>query len=908
MSSFFSCLLVIALSCAAASGAALKPVPTLPQPSLPVAGIEVNQGQAKAGILFLSPGGTSMAVTAQSVLYSPLGTTLSLLASNPNPAVSFSDPLPGLVNSYTGSDPTKWVTGIQRYTTANVAAVYPGINAQYTIGANGVLVLNLMLAAGADPKAVAFQIAQATSITLNSAGTLFANLPFYTPLPGLTLSYPAPAAFQTTATGQVSRTVSFTVQSATTFGLAVQGVDATLPLQISIQLDTAGAYQPSFGRAHPQRISDAAGNTYFAATIADAAGKDAPFPAIGSDGCGQETGNPIPCSDVAVYKYSAAGVLDFITYFAGRTSESAGFLGLAPDGALAVAGTTDSSDFPVTASALQPAYAGPPAAPDEGTAPVSGDFFAAVLDPATGLLQSSTFLGGPNADTMGTAALGADGSLYFLPSALGAFSIEMPVTRGSLQASCQENPCQNGYAARLSPALDKLIYGTYLPGIDQATAQLYSDGSVFYAGTSEAGFPATPGAYQPQNAGGYDGIVAKLDPTGSNLTFATYYGGPKTDWILDIAVAPDGSVWAEVSSFVQCCVNIQNTLIHLDANGAHLRAQQPIEVDQMVVDTAGNLIALSQGNFTVSSGALLGGPCGSDDAAYIELSPTGQQLFATYLPEGIGGFDSADAQGTPYLDTSTGGRVEIVQNQSMGPIAGCLVDAASFSNEMTVSPGAIVTIFGSGLGPNPGIGFEFVNGQVPALLGGTQVLVNGEPAPILYSSYWQLNLILPYSLAAGTIPDIQVVSNGTPANLISQPDVNPSGVTLFQVNNSAAALNQDGTVNSPHNPAQPGSTVMLFGTGGGQTNPHSIAGELTPLALVPLIFTPIVQIGGTSTSLTVAYAGAAPGLLSGVTQINVTLPSVIPVISGYPAGTLPLQTVGFDGTVSSIVTISVAAN
>jgi uncharacterized protein (TIGR03437 family) len=409
---------------------------------------------------------------------------------------------------------------------------------------------------------------------------------------------------------------------------------------------------------------------------------------------------------------------------------------------------------------------------------------------------------------------------------------------------------------------------------------------------------------------GYDGIIARLDPTGSNLLFATYYGGPNTDWILEIAVAPDGSVWAAVSSFVQCCVNIQNTLIHLDANGAHLLAQQPIEVFQMVVDTAGNLFVLSQGNFTASPGALLGAPCGSDGAAYIELSPTGQQLFATYLPESISGFDGADAQLTPYLDTSSGGRVEIVQNQSMGPIAGCLVDAASFSNELTVSPGEIVTIFGSGLGPNQGVGFQLVNGQVPTLLGGTQVLVNGEPTPILYSSYSQLNLILPYSLPVGTMPDIQVVSNGTPANPnpLSQPEVNPSTVTLFQVNNSAAALNQDGTLNSPQNPAQPGSTVMLFGTGGGQTNPPSTAGDVTPLALVPLIYTPIVQIGGTSTSLTVAYAGAAPGLLSGVTQINVTLPSVIPVISGYPAGTLPLQTVGSAGTVSNIVTISVAAN
>ena len=51
--------------CSVAEGAALVPVPTPTpfRPSLPAAGLEVNRGQAKAGILFLSPGGASMAVT-----------------------------------------------------------------------------------------------------------------------------------------------------------------------------------------------------------------------------------------------------------------------------------------------------------------------------------------------------------------------------------------------------------------------------------------------------------------------------------------------------------------------------------------------------------------------------------------------------------------------------------------------------------------------------------------------------------------------------------------------------------------------------------------------------------------------------------------------------------------------------
>jgi uncharacterized protein (TIGR03437 family) len=323
----------------------------------------------------------------------------------------------------------------------------------------------------------------------------------------------------------------------------------------------------------------------------------------------------------------------------------------------------------------------------------------------------------------------------------------------------------------------------------------------------------------------------------------------------------------------------------------------------------GNLFVLAGGDFTVSPGALLADPCGG--AAYLELSPSEQQLFATYLPFDILGFEGADAQGTPYLETSTGGLVQVVQGQSMGPFAGCVVDAASFGNVQVVSPGAIVTIFGSGLGPSQGVGFQLTNGQVPTTLGGTQVLVNGEPAPILYSSYGQLNLIVPYSVTVGTMPTIQVMSNTMPANQMTATVVG-QGISLFQVGNSvAAALNQDGTLNTPQNPAQPGSTVMLFGTGGGQTVPPSVAGEVTPLALFPLANVPQVQIVSYPpiTTLSLEYAGAAPGLVSGVTQINVQLPNVIPVVTGYPAGTLPLQVSGIaNGFQSGTVTIAVAVN
>jgi hypothetical protein len=138
------------LSCAVASAAALVPVPS--PGNLPAVGyLEPNGGQAKPEILFLRRGTSSLAVTAQSVLYSPLGVRLNLVASNSNPTVRFTDPLPGVVNVFTGPDPRKWVTGITRYTKANLTGVYPGVDVQYEADTDGQVTIRLLLAAGTDP-------------------------------------------------------------------------------------------------------------------------------------------------------------------------------------------------------------------------------------------------------------------------------------------------------------------------------------------------------------------------------------------------------------------------------------------------------------------------------------------------------------------------------------------------------------------------------------------------------------------------------------------------------------------------------------------------------------------------------------------------------------------------------------
>jgi uncharacterized protein (TIGR03437 family) len=81
----------------------------------------------------------------------------------------------------------------------------------------------------------------------------------------------------------------------------------------------------------------------------------------------------------------------------------------------------------------------------------------------------------------------------------------------------------------------------------------------------------------------------------------------------------------------------------------------------------------------------------------------------------------------------------------------------------------------------------------------------------------------------------------------------------------AAALNQDGTINGPDNPASLGSVVSLFVTGIGSTNPSCTTGALNapgPVNLPPGVT--VVLNGSALAGPQVQYAGGAPTLLCGV--------------------------------------------
>jgi uncharacterized protein (TIGR03437 family) len=213
----------------------------------------------------------------------------------------------------------------------------------------------------------------------------------------------------------------------------------------------------------------------------------------------------------------------------------------------------------------------------------------------------------------------------------------------------------------------------------------------------------------------------------------------------------------------------------------------------------------------------------------------------------------------------------IIETAPPVPIMANIVNAASGAPG-DLAPGEIISIFGLNLGGNPVSSQVDPSGKLPIMLGGTQVFINGQPAPLLYASASQVNAIVPYEVGAGGAATIQVVSGGLSSESWGIP-VAPAEPALFTLESGvgqAAMLNQDNSYNSPANPAPIGSTVQLFATGGGQTAPASITGTLAGQSPDSTLSPVTVTIDGIDAPVT--YHGSAPGLVAGLLQINAIVP------------------------------------
>lgn len=207
------------------------------------------------------------------------------------------------------------------------------------------------------------------------------------------------------------------------------------------------------------------------------------------------------------------------------------------------------------------------------------------------------------------------------------------------------------------------------------------------------------------------------------------------------------------------------------------------------------------------------------------------------------------------------------------PAVAAVVNAASLLGG-PVAPGEIVSVFGSNLGPVAPAGVRLdSNGRVTSQLAATRVLFDKTAAPLTYASDKQINAIVPFSLAGNSRTLLTVECFGLRSEVVVL-DVVQAAPGVFTLDGSGrgrgAILNQDGTQNSAASPASPDSIVVLYATGAGQTNPPAVDGALMSGELPQPTQHVSVQIGDLPAE--VLYAGAAPGLVAGILQVNARVP------------------------------------
>lgn len=213
----------------------------------------------------------------------------------------------------------------------------------------------------------------------------------------------------------------------------------------------------------------------------------------------------------------------------------------------------------------------------------------------------------------------------------------------------------------------------------------------------------------------------------------------------------------------------------------------------------------------------------------------------------------------------------IVGTPPVSPNVAAVVNGAS-QQVADLSAGLIFTLYGTSIGPPVPVLLKLTGGRVDTNIGNTRVLLDGIEAPMVYASTNQTSAIVPYELANRTSARLQVEYLGVRSPAVDLR-ISPASPGIFTLDSTGtgpgAILNQNNTVNRPNNPERRGNVIAIYATGEGQTSPPGQNGTLNSVLREPLQSV-TVTIGGQSARVT--YAGAAPGLVAGVMQVNAVIP------------------------------------
>ncbi|MGH2499786.1 MAG: SBBP repeat-containing protein [Candidatus Limnocylindria bacterium] len=464
---------------------------------------------------------------------------LELSGARPDARPAGLDELPGTVNYFIGNDPAKWRTGIPTYARVRYESVYPGIDVVY-YGNQRELEFDLVVAPGADPRAVAIDVRGAERLALQRGEVVIG-------LAGGELLLRPPHVYQDLDGGRRAIGARYLLLGGHRIGVEVDAYDANAALVID-PIVSYSTYLGGGGQDFGFAVAvDRLGNAYVTGTT-----DSTNFPTTDGalDPIGTET------VDVFVSKIDASGTaLLWSTYLGGSGFDSGHGIAVDLDGNVYLTGDTGSGDFPTTEGAYDTTCG------TDGTCDGAlTDGFATKLTSDGSALAYSTYLGGSEADNGTAIAVDGSGNAHVTGY---TFSVDFPTTAEAFQ-SLHGGAGSDAFVTKLSATGTGLVYSTFLGGSGpppEDTSLTLGDlgrgiavdatGNAYVTGSTDSpDFPTTEGAFQSIHgsevnadpSGFFDAFVTKLSPTGGAI-YSTFLGEDRTDHGVNIAVDPLGQAY-----------------------------------------------------------------------------------------------------------------------------------------------------------------------------------------------------------------------------------------------------------------------------------------------------------------------------------------------------------------------------
>jgi uncharacterized protein (TIGR03437 family) len=531
---------------------------------------------------------------------------------------------------------------------------------------------------------------------------------------------------------------------------------------------------------------------------------------------------PTLVTEAVIAKLDTNGKTVLFANLSGKGNDVANAVAVDAAGNIYLAGSTTSPNFPVK-NALDP---NPPSG--VGFLGATKGFFAK-LSPIGEILYS-TYMPAP----IQAIAVDSTGAVYVTGT---QYSGGVPIISSAFLTKIDAFGAKIVYSKAISGSNKPCGAGsscfTSGRGATGVAVAVDGAGNAYFAGNSDVtDLPTTTGVLFPTGAGGW---VAKLDAAGTTawLTYLDTRGETLPPFFTPATFVRALAVDAAGNAFVAGSTK----------EGAFARKLNPTGTavlwDRHFGDEATSAALDSSGNFWVAGQAKFndvpnpdGWSTGQDFVA--RLDGGGATTYSARYPTGTVR-QSIAADSLLHTTTPTGVVSAVASNAhpavrpwTVGPTGG------------QVAAGMVVEIYGPHIGG-----------------AGASVYFNDIPAPILYSGDPQINVAVPFELDGlktarvriGTGPEFTV------AVLPAMPRI-------------AVAVNQDGTVNSQDNPASAGSVMTMWVTGAALPNPIPGNGQVATGAQEYFVGT----LTADGALVKILYAGAAPGLVAGVAQINFVAP------------------------------------